>query len=337
MSALTATFVKRHYQGEADLVAIADLLNTCKTADGLDGLVSVEALQHEFNEPDFDPSREVRLWENAAGQLCGYAGCFLAKHNLQTRSVVADGHHGWLFFCIHPDCRNGELENQILSWAEDYIQAIGQAWQLPVFKVRAGCRDDQSHHRALLTRSGFSVDRYFYRMERSLADPIPQPQFPTGFTVRAVQGMQDVPAWVEMFNQSFIDHWGFHPETLEDRQHWMGRPSYDAEMDLVAIAPDGNFAAFCYSAIHAEENAHTGRHEGWIDLLGTRRGFRKLGLGRAMLLTGLQSLKAKNMETALLGVDSANPSGALGLYESVGFRKRHTFLTYGKEVVISGL
>ena len=30
--------------------------------------------------------------------------------------------------------------------------------------------------------------------------------------------------------------------------------------------------------------ARTGHNEGWIGILGTRRGFRKMGLGRAMLL-----------------------------------------------------
>jgi ribosomal protein S18 acetylase RimI-like enzyme len=70
--------------------------------------------------------------------------------------------------------------------------------------------------------------------------------------------------------------------------------------------------------------------DGWIADLGTRRGFRKMGLGRAMLLTGLHQLRAKGMETALLGVDSENPSSAMGLYESVGFRKRHTIVSHLK-------
>jgi ribosomal protein S18 acetylase RimI-like enzyme len=140
-----------------------------------------------------------------------------------------------------------------------------------------------------------------------------------------------------MFNQSFVDHWSFESETLEYRLHWMNEPSYNAEMDLVAIAPDGTFAAFAYSSIDLEENTRTGCQEGWVNLLGTRRGFRKMGLGRAMLLTALQSLKSSGMEMALLGVDSENPSGALRLYQSVGFRKRYTFLTYGKDVVISGM
>ena len=38
-----------------------------------------------------------------------------------------------------------------------------------------------------------------------------------------------------------------------------------------------------------------------------------------MLLKGMRLLKDEGMDTAVLGVDAENPSGALRLYESVGF------------------
>jgi ribosomal protein S18 acetylase RimI-like enzyme len=67
-------------------------------------------------------------------------------------------------------------------------------------------------------------------------------------------------------------------------------------------------------------------------MLGTRRGFRRIGLGRAMLLAGLNQLKIAGMEMAKIGVDADNPNGALQLYESVGFRKVHTNISYFKYV-----
>jgi ribosomal protein S18 acetylase RimI-like enzyme len=71
----------------------------------------------------------------------------------------------------------------------------------------------------------------------------------------------------------------------------------------------------------------------YIELvLGTRRGFRGRGLGRAMLLSGLSQLKQSGVETALLGVDSQNPSGALQLYKSVGFSQRDVSTTFSKSV-----
>ncbi len=91
-------------------------------------------------------------------------------------------------------------------------------------------------------------------------------------------------------------------------------------------------AGFCFCLIDPEANARNGRNEGWIDMLGTRRGFRKIGLGRAMLLAGLHRLKADGVDTAILGVDAENPSGALGLYESTGFHKVFTTIAYRKDL-----
>ena len=106
-------------------------------------------------------------------------------------------------------------------------------------------------------------------------------------------------------------------------------------MDLVAVAADGTFAAFCYCYISPEDNERFGCQEGWVSALGTRRGFRKQGLGRAMLLAGMEQLKAAGMEKAVLEVDAENPSGAMGFYESVGFCKFRTDVVYVKQLYLS--
>jgi len=49
-----------------------------------------------------------------------------------------------------------------------------------------------------------------------------------------------------------------------------------------------------------------------------------------MLLSGLHRFNQAGVETVLLGVDSGNPSGALQLYESVGFNQRYATTTYAK-------
>jgi mycothiol synthase len=82
-------------------------------------------------------------------------------------------------------------------------------------------------------------------MGRSLTEFIPESKLPENFILRHAKGEPDAQAWVEMRNQSFIDHWNFHPSTVEDHIHWLGDPNYQPELDLIAIAPDETFAAFC--------------------------------------------------------------------------------------------
>ena len=75
-------------------------------------------------------------------------------------------------------------------------------------------------------------------------------------------------------------------------------------------------------------NEQKGVKEGWIGELGVIRGWRGVGLGRALLLYGMHSIREAGLDTAMLGVDTENPSGATGLYSSVGFAVREELLMY---------
>lgn len=97
-------------------------------------------------------------------------------------------------------------------------------------------------------------------------------------------------------------------------------------------APDGTFAGCCKCIINPESNTRNGHNEGWIDELVTRRSFRRIGLGRAMLVSGMRQLQAAGMDMVKLSVDFNNPNSALQLYESVGFHKLHTWISYIKDV-----
>lgn len=317
------TLTLRPYGGEADLEAIANLFNTCEAVDRMDSGISVSELRQSFDDPTLDKARNIRLWENTQNQLIGFGQLWIPP----SREVI----DGFLFFRVHPTARGSDLEQQIVAWAKGRMREVSQERGISV-KLRSGSRADNSYHISILENWGFTPERYFFTMARSLHEPIPEPQFPENFTVRQIIGKQDTEAWVEMFNQTFIDHWNHHDLTVEIANYHLSASHYRPELDLIAIAPDGTFAAFCYCHINPESNQRNGRNEGWIQVLGTRRGFRQLGLGRAMLLTGLQQLKAAGVETAMLGVDSENPNGAGRLYESVGFRKLYSQIMYVKDV-----
>jgi ribosomal protein S18 acetylase RimI-like enzyme len=199
-------------------------------------------------------------------------------------------------------------------------------------KLRSSTRDFDEYGREVLERHGLSPVRYFFKMERDLAEPIPVPQFPEGYSLRHVENDADIQLWADCFNLSFIDHYNFHPTTVELQKHWRSDSNYVPEHDLIAMAPDGTVAAFCFCWIDPDNNERNNRLEGWIDVLGTRRGHRKIGLGKAMLLAGMLAIKEAGMEKAVLGVDAENPTGALGLYESVDFRPVMTTVGYLKDL-----
>lgn len=319
------TLTARPYAGEADLEPLVHLINACEAVDRMDSGTSVPELRRSFDHPSLDKERDIRLWDDANGQLVGFSRLWIPP----TDEVI----DGFVGFRVHPTARGSDLQKQIVAWAEGRLREVGQERGLLV-KLRSGTRADQSQRIAVLESCGFKPDRYFLTMERSLSNPIPEPQFPQGFTLRQLKDEQEIEAWVEMYNQTFIDHWNHHVLTVERVKFELTQPNYRPELDLIAIAPDGKFAAFCHCEIRPEENARSGRNEGWIVTLGTRRGFRKQGMGRAMLLAGMQRLKAAGVEIVKLGVDTENPSGALRLYESVGFRQVYTNISFVKDVQI---
>lgn len=308
----------RCYAGETDLPAIVELLNTCDAVDQLDDNYAINDLRMEFDDPNTDQARDLRLWEDN-GRLIGFGQTWI---NFD-REVV----DGYLFFRVHPGARNAGIEEEIFAWGCDRLREAGseRGWEVI---LRSGSHENDAARQEFLARQGMTASRYFFRMKRSLNEPIPEPQLPPGFTLRHVVGDEDVAPWVELFNQSFIDHWNHQELAVDAHRHWLTDPNYRPERDLIAIAPDGTFAAFCFCHIDPADNQRNNRNEGWISQLGTRRGFRRMGLGRAMLLIGLQRLKAEGVEIAKLGVDAENPTGALRLYESVGFYRTTTRILY---------
>ncbi|MBD3882271.1 GNAT family N-acetyltransferase [Phormidium tenue FACHB-886] len=318
-----ATLIVRPYQGETDLQPIAQLLNTCAKADQTDYYQSVGDLRAELAEPGFDPERDLRLWHDSDGQLVAMAQLWVPKTSIDETTK------GFLGFQVHPSYRNRSLEFDLIAWGEVRVQAIAQE-RGTVAKLSLGCRDYQRDRIQLYEQCGYQYERCFLQMLRSLSEPIPEPQFPAAFTLAHQRGVADAAAWVEAYNESFIDHWNFHPINIEEHSYWLAQPTYQPELDLVAIAPNGQIAAFCFCQINHEDNQQRGCKEGGIHILGTRRGFRRLGLARAMLLTAMHKLKAAGMDTARLGVDTENPNQAQSLYQSAGFYRKHASLSYAK-------
>lgn len=322
----TQTLFKDRAYADADLQAVCDLINACDVVDKLDDNYSVENLQTEFSDPDINKERDLRVWEDESGALIGFAQIWLRKSE---EDEVLDGSFYWY---VHPDHRNIGLEDTLVQWGLERTREEGRERNLPP-RFRSSTRDHNAYGLDVLERNGLEVVRYFFTMTRDLSLPIDEPQLPEGFVMEhSSNEPDDVARWVEVFNLSFIDHWNHHPMTAESHANWLDNPSYSPERDLIAVAPDGTVAAFCFCWIDNDDNARNNRMDGWIDMLGTRRGYRKMGLGRAMLLAGLHRLRGDGMTHAKLGVDADNPTGALKLYEDVGFSKIYTYVSYRKEL-----
>ena len=106
-----------------------------------------------------------------------------------------------------------------------------------------------------------------------------------------------------------------------DKDGWDSWLSWEAtRLDLSVIAKvDDKIVGYSVNSHHKGDNEVHGRHEAWVDSLGTLKEYRKRGIASALLVASMQNMKEAGFESAGLDVDSANPTGAHGLYQRLGF------------------
>ncbi|WP_295615110.1 GNAT family N-acetyltransferase [Chamaesiphon sp. GL140_3_metabinner_50] len=315
----------RSYKGESDLHKIVDLFDACERVDRVELSISIDRLRLAFKNPAIDPVKDLRLWENANGQLIGFSQSWIEE------PIGTDLADGGLWFIVHPTARGGDIEAKMIALAESRTREVAQE-RGGQPKLFTWSLSSQIERISLIKQHGFVESRRFFNLSRSLHNIIPPPQLFAGFTIRSVDRSQDAQAWVDMHNRAFFGQWNFHPLTVESYQHRLQDSDYLPEIDLVAVDYDGKFASACYCSIDPTHNTFTGRQEGWIVLLFTDPDFQRRGLAKAMLLNGLARLRDFKMDIVKIGVDSRNSFGAGKLYESVGFEQFRTNTAYVKHL-----
>jgi ribosomal protein S18 acetylase RimI-like enzyme len=100
---------------------------------------------------------------------------------------------------------------------------------------------------------------------------------------------------------------------------FVGDPFFRGDLSFVVL--DGEeIAGYTLNYVVESDWGAAGVREGWVGQLGVRRPWRKRGLATALLVRSMEAFRTADLEAATLGVDAENPTGALGVYERVGFR-----------------
>ncbi|MGE5463078.1 MAG: GNAT family N-acetyltransferase [Syntrophothermus sp.] len=234
----------------------------------------------------------------------------LWKEDGRVVAMVNPDSPGEAFFQIHPDYRSEELLSEMLDVAE---------LNLPSQKEN-GCKEliawvneKDALHKDLLTRRGYTRSRFKaeHMRYRPLAQPVPHSVPPIGYTVRALGDENELPA------RSWLSWKAFHPDEPDEKyQGWQWYrnvqriPLYRRDLDIVAVADDGELAAFC--TVWVDDVTRTAVFEP----VGTHPEHQKRGLGKAVMSEGLR--RAQKLGATLATVSSYSP-GAHALYESMGF------------------
>jgi len=242
----------------------------------------------------FDLRAAVFLWESAESEL---------------GAVLHPEGAGEACLQVHPAFRSAELELALISAAETQF-AVTQADGSQRLVIWA--HQDDALRQDLLARRGYARGAGpEYQRRRGLAGPLPDFPPPTGYTVRALGGADEHPA------RCWVSWRAFHPDEPDDKYRgwtWYRNvqraPLYRSDLDLVAVAPNGELAAFC--TVWFDDVTRTAT----FDPVGTHPDHQRRGLGRALMAEGLR--RAAELGATLCTVGSfSDAAGAL--YASVGF------------------
>jgi ribosomal protein S18 acetylase RimI-like enzyme len=314
----------------ADLPAIQELLEVTSAAAGNPSVPTLADLKREWDDAFSNPATDSQVVLDEDGQIVAYARMFANPEPEEEIRCFFDDE-------VPPD-HEAELHHPVLDWLEtrgrakvaEIVAATGHTGRKV---LRLGAPDYQTERLTRYAQRGFTPIRYFFRMRRDLSQPIPDRPLPDGlrFTTYAESPELDGKL-MDAFNESFRDHWSFEAISANDWQQFMiGRTTF--RPDLTYIVLDGaEVAAFSLNRVDPEEAERQGYTAGWIGTLGTRRAWRKRGLASALLVKSMRSYQAEGLQYAVLGVDAHNPTGALGLYEGLGFESYKKFVAMEKEV-----
>ena len=299
-----------------DAPAVADLKRAVELARHGESDVTPAQIVEEWALPRLVPDEDLWLVETRSGELVGYALVWMED---PPSVFVAEQ-------TVHPDHRGRGLSELLLELSESRAaRAAGHAAGGAPANLGVRTHEDDVERRALYERHGFRHARTFRRLEVDLAEPPAAPVWPPGIAVRRFRWRRDEAAVHAAGEEAFQDHW--RPESM-DLDEWLAFrfERSDLDLDLWWVAWDGETVAGSLLAFETPLG-------GYIDTLCVRRPWRGRGLGRALLREAFAELRRRGLPRAYLGVDSENPTGAMGLYESVGMHpKRGAHLVFEKDL-----
>lgn len=156
-------------------------------------------------------------------------------------------------------------------------------------------------------------DAPWMRSNMRLLEEIEEPRLPDGYRLAT---MADYDGFE---SRSAAHRTAFKPSRFRDDVYVKVRATwpYRADLDCVAVAPDGSVASYALAWLDEENSL------GELEPVGTHEDHLRRGLGRAVNLFALERLRDEGARTALVGCrgDAAYPIPCK-LYESVGFRER---------------
>ena len=224
---------------------------------------------------------------------------------------------------VHPDALGGGIGKLIATGLEEDARRGGAR------RVQNAIVEADSAAGRLLESLGYGAVRVFRELRIELEAPPPAPEWPDGLRVVPFDPQRDAREFHAAHQEAFADAWDFTPRDFESwsKVH-LGGERFDPALWCAVRAGDEIAAGtICRGDTYGG---------GWVDVLFTRRPWRRQGVGAALLADSFGRFWERGEHSVGLSVDAASATGAFRLYERAGMAGTLGWTVYEKELGEAG-
>ena len=303
-----------------DVPAVAALLAAAEHVDDTGEYPDAEDVAEWWRGWSLEPPRDGVAVRDAAGVVVAYATVIASPTFRDALAVYLEGR-------VRPDLRGRGIGRALLAWQLDRGAALHaerhpEAPGALTVEVPGGMPSLEG----LVRRAGLTAERWYREMQRPLTD------LPEG---RQVRGADLVPFTGDRddevrraHNAAFTRH---HGSSERDPEAWRslftGQRSFRPDLSRLAVE-DGAVVGYVLAYVYEADTAARGTREVVLGQIGVLPRARGRGVATALITEVLREAARQDCQTAGLGVDTGNVTGALRLYEGLGFRAVRTRVSW---------
>lgn len=249
------------------------------------------------------PRARTRLWFEQ-GDKPSY-------HEQLVAYALVDAYNNMLFE-IEPGYA---LESEVIGWGEACLRKMRAQGTIDNQATLDGsCRQEDTRRMDILLKHGFEVlpgSSLHFRC--TVPKKISLPKLSPGFILTNAAALGESPGFIERVVALHRAAFTSEHMTVEERQSIVEAPEYEALLDLFVVSPDGRLAGYCNCTIDANTPGI-----GYTDPIAVHPEFQRQGIGRVLLLAGLNELGCRAVEEARFSTSSENQA-MQGLGKATGF------------------
>lgn len=314
-----------------DISSVVTLFNTANQLDAPARVINADDVKKATATSN--PQRNTRVGLAADGSIAAFASVLAPAQGPLALEVEATG-------VVHPDFRGKGVGTELVNWQERRArELLGASQHNPETQnetrwLSTNVQGTEHAREHLLQNHGFTKKRTWLEMARDLSIPVPEATLPSSVKVTTPENYSEE-TWLA-YNDSFRDHWGSRPDTWEEWLAREKRSDYRPDLSFIAVARAANgkeeVAGLVISRVNPKQFQARGGSFVYIHLMGVRRKWRGHGIASGLLLHSMHTFAEAGFERAELNVDSDSLTGAVSVYENLGFKEAHRHSTFIKEL-----